>query len=130
MRSVLAQNVEQLMFKHYALASNKPKSLAGDAKVSLSTVQRVIAAEVGASLDNIEAIAGVFGLSAYQLLIPNLSIDNPQVIKGATKDEERLYSIWRRGKGIPPSQVNEPAKTPPLKPSGQKLKAPQKQPVS
>lgn len=126
----MAQNVEQLMFKHYALVSNKPKSLAGDAKVSLSTVQRVIAAEVGASLDNIEAIAGVFGLSAYQLLVPNLNIENPQVIKGATKDEERLYSIWRRGKGIPPTPQEESPRNPPLKPEGQKIKTQQKQTVS
>lgn len=106
MRSVLAENVELLMNKHFEIKSNKPKSLAEEAKVSLSTVQRIIAAEVGASLDNIEAIAGAFGLSAYQLLIPNLNIDNPQVIKGATKGEERLYNAWKRGKGV--VKENEP----------------------
>lgn len=106
MRSVLAENVELLMNRHFQLKSNKPKSLAEEAKVSLSTVQRIIAAEVGASLDNIEAIAGAFGLSAYQLLIPNLNIENPQVIKGATKDEERLYNAWKRGKGV--AKQNEP----------------------
>lgn len=130
MRSVLAHNVEALMHRHYSLSSNKPKALAGDAKVSLSTVQRIIAAEVGASLDNIEAIAGVFELSTYQLLAPNLNIDNPQVIKGATKDEERLYDAWRRGKGLGPTPPAERPHNPPLKPSGEKLKTPQKQPVS
>lgn len=118
------------MHRHFSMSSNKPKALAISAKVSLSTVQRIIAAEVGASLDNIEAIAGVFDVSTYQLLVPNLNIDNPQVIKGATKDEERLYDAWRRGKGLGPNPPAERPHNQPLKPSGQKIKLPQKQTVS
>ncbi len=130
MRSVLAHNVEELMHRHFSMSSNKPKALAAQAKVSLSTVQRIIAAEVGASLDNIEAIASVFEVSTYQLLVPNLNIENPQVIKGATKDEERLYDVWRRGKGLGPTPTAGTPDSSPLKPSGTKIKMPQKQPVS
>lgn len=96
MRTILAANVRGLMEHQYRSASNKPKGLAADAGVSLSTVQRIIAGEVGATIDNIELIAAALGVSGYQLLMPNLRPDNPQVVVGATKDEERLYARWRR----------------------------------
>ena len=96
MRQVLALNVAQLMELHYKLSTNRPRALARDAGVSLSTVQRILSAQTGASLDNVEAVAAAFQLSAYQLLIPNLHPDNPQVVHGATKDEERLYRRWKQ----------------------------------
>ena len=96
MRQVLAQNVRGLLEIHYRDATDRPRALAKDAGVSLSTVQRIINLEVGASLDNLEAVAGAFQLSAYQLLIPNLNSRNPQVVKGVTKDEERLYRLWKQ----------------------------------
>ena len=98
MRSVLAANMEKLMAHHYAESSNRPKALAQDAGVSLSTVQRIMKQETGATLDNLESIAAAFHLSAYQLLLPNLHPDNPGVVNGATKDEERLYASWRKQK--------------------------------
>lgn len=96
MRSILAFNTQLLMDKHYEKSSNKPKALAKDSQVRMSTIQRMLKAENGASLDTIEQVAAAFNLSAYQLLIPNLHISNPQVIKGATKDEERLYRSWKK----------------------------------
>lgn len=96
MRHILAVNVARLMEVHYAAYSNRPKQLAKDAHVSLSTVQRIVAGSTGANLDGIEAIANAFDLSAYQLLIPNLDPANAQVVHGATKEEERLYRRWKR----------------------------------
>jgi transcriptional regulator with XRE-family HTH domain len=96
MRQVLALNVKQLMDVHLRESGNKPMALAKAAGVSLSTVQRIVRSETGASLDNIEAIAAAFQLSAYQLLVPNLHPENPQVMHGATKDEERLYRRWKQ----------------------------------
>lgn len=102
MRTVLADNVKRLMDAHFRDKPNRPKSLAAAAGVSLSTVQRVIESKTGASLDNIEAIAGVFHLSAYQILVPNLDIENPAIIKGATQEEQRLYRNYAK------SRLNEP----------------------
>lgn len=96
MRSVLAENVRKLMAKHYASSNNRPLALSKDARVSLSTVQRILAQKTGATIDNIEAIAAAMGVSAYQLMVPNLNAENPQVIKEATKTEELLYARWRR----------------------------------
>lgn len=96
MREVLALNITNLMQQHYRDSPNKPLKLAKEAGVSLSTVQRLINKETGATLDNIEAIAAAFQLSAYQLLLPALEAKNPQVVRGATKDEERLYRLWKQ----------------------------------
>lgn len=78
------------------------------AGVSLSTVQRILKEESGATLDNIEALAAAFDLSAYQLLIPELSPANPQLVAEATAAEKRLYRRWQqarlRGDEAEPSQ--------------------------
>lgn len=70
MREVLAQNINRLMDHRYKEAANRPMALAKDAGVSLSSVQRTLSRETGASIDTVEAFAKVFGLSAYQLLMP------------------------------------------------------------
>lgn len=96
MREVVAQNVRALIDHHYKHVDNKPKRLAEDAGVSLSSAQRVISAEVGASIDTLEAIANVFEISVYQLVLPNFDADNPQVVSGASSAERRLYASFRR----------------------------------
>lgn len=97
MRHVLAENVAALMALHFKESRNRPKALAGKAGVSLSTIQRILEARTGATLDNIEAIAEVFELSVYQILIPALDIANPQIVQGAMKNEERMYRQWKKG---------------------------------
>lgn len=95
MRSILATNVKSLLAAHYPTSTNRPLALAKDAGVSLSTVQRVLAEDVGASLDVVEAIATVFHLSAYQLLLSALDVANPQIVQGALAEEQRLYRAFR-----------------------------------
>lgn len=102
-RHVVGANVRALMDLHYREHSNKPMALAKAAGISLSSVQRVLLAKTGPSVDTIEMIAAAFQMSCYQLLIPNLHADNPQVVHGATKDEERLYRRWMqyaKGAGV------------------------------
>lgn len=91
MRHVLARNVRALMDKRYAEVGDRPTALAKAANTSLSTIQRVLRAGTGASIDTIEAIASVFELSAYQLLIPELDVGKPQSIEGAAKAEQRIF---------------------------------------
>lgn len=107
MRHVLAENVAGLMALHFKESRNRPKALSVRAGVSLSTVQRVLGAKTGASLDNIEAIAEVFDLSAYQLLIPALEIARPQTVQGAMKNEERMFRQWKKS-GVP-GRAEQPA---------------------
>lgn len=102
MRHIVAENVRELMNLKFPEAGDKPKALSlatgkpGEGGLSKSTIQRVLAAEIGASLDNLEAIADALDVSLYQLLIPALEVRNPQVVHGATKNEERMYKQWRK----------------------------------
>lgn len=96
MRHILADNAKKLMALHYRDSPNKPMALAKDAGLSLSTVQRILAGQTGATLDNIESLAAAFQASAYQMLIPALDAQSPQVVHGATKDEERIYRSWKK----------------------------------
>lgn len=98
MRAVFADNVQKLMLHHYRDSANRPKALAMAAGVSLSTVQRILAGASGATLDNVESVAGAFHLSAYQIMVPSLDPDNPPVIKGATQEEQKLYRSWKRAR--------------------------------
>lgn len=97
MRAVLASNIRALMDKHYADKPNKPLALGKDCGMSKSSIERILSGDQGPSIDKIEDIAAAFEMQAYQLLIPALEIDNPQIVQGATKSEERLYKAWKRG---------------------------------
>lgn len=100
-RHVLAKNVENLLKKHFPGSRNMPMTLSLEAKrrgatMSLSSAQRILGEGVGSSLDNLQVVADIFDISLYQLFIPNLQVENPQVVQGANKEEERLYRQWRR----------------------------------
>ena len=92
-KSIFADNIRRLMDERYSLSSNKPKSLAVDAGVTLSTIQRVLSEENAPTLDTVEAISGAFGLSPYQLLVAKLDVKRPQVVRPqatTTKKAKRL----------------------------------------
>lgn len=113
MREIVAANLAGLVARDYPHLPNltqQQKALAEKAGVSFSTVQRIMGKTVGATIDNLEQIAMAFDLSPYQLLIPSLAVTNPQVVKGATKEEQRLYSLWRKGIAIAPTP--QPKKRP------------------
>jgi len=95
MRKPVGDNVRALMERAFEMSSNKPRELAKRAGVSLSTVQRVISGEIGPSLDILEQLATALDVSTYQLVLPNLDAENPQVVTGASIAEKRLYSRWR-----------------------------------
>lgn len=91
MREVLAANVHALMQHQFIASSNKPMALAKKAQLSLSSVQRVLDQDTGASIDTVEAIAKAFGVSVYQLMVPNIDPTNPPVIAGVIEAEKALY---------------------------------------
>lgn len=90
-RLVVADNIKARMKWFFDDAGDKPKALANAAKTSISTVQRILDADVAAELDTLARIAHALDLAVYQLFLPNLHPSNPQAIKNATKAEERLY---------------------------------------
>ena len=96
MREVVKANIRSLMERVYKDSRNRPKSLAKDAEISLSSVQRMLEGTTGATIDNLEAVASALDVSVYQLLLPNLDAENPQIVQGAAKGEERLYRMMKR----------------------------------
>jgi len=98
MRNVLSENVNALMRLHFKESANRPLALAKAARLSLSTVQRMLSGETGATLDNINAVAEVLDVAVYQLLVPYLDPVNPQVIKGASPAEQRIYRLMQKSK--------------------------------
>lgn len=72
LREVLAQNVNRLMEQRYRDVTNRALALAKDSGMSLSSVQRTLSREQGASIDKVEALAKVLipDLPAFQLLVP------------------------------------------------------------
>jgi transcriptional regulator with XRE-family HTH domain len=95
-KNIVAANVQTLM--DYAKDHGQPyadqKALAKRAKVAMSTVARIRKAEVGCSIDVLDAIARVYGLSAWQLMMPNLDPTNPPVFC-VTATERDLYRRMR-----------------------------------
>lgn len=100
-RAVLARNVKALMEFHFAESSNKPLAVAratGTGGLSKSTVQRILAGTIGVNLETLDLIATALNVLPYQLLLPRLDARNPQVVKGATEEERKLYSDYERGR--------------------------------
>lgn len=99
MRVVVSANLKRLLdhhYKHLANLTQRQRALAADCKVGFGTIQRICKAEVGASLDNLEAVADALHVQLYQLLLPSLDVRNPQIVQGATEAEQRLYRLWKR----------------------------------
>jgi len=104
------------MERHFKESRNQPKALATASGMSLSQIQRILKPEIGTSVDQLEALAAVFQLSTYQLLIPDLDVGNEQVVHGATKAEERLYRQWKKaGSAAPPETIERTPLTIPTK---------------
>ena len=97
LRKVIAENVNKLADKVFAEAENVPVAIAEASKTARvnplvkSTVQRIMAAETSATLEQLEGLAEALEVSVYQLLIPHLDPKNPQIAKGASRDERDLY---------------------------------------
>lgn len=92
LRAVLGRNVRELALKSYGQHSNALMQLAKHSGIGKSTIYRIVSEEVGCSIDQLQQLALALDVQAYQLLCPNLDIDNPQVISGASAAERRLYA--------------------------------------
>jgi hypothetical protein len=88
---VLAENIINLMEFHGILSN---AALAKAAKIDASTVGRMINKKHASQIDRVQAVARVFELDAWQLLIPNLDPSNPPVAQ-LTAVERDLYDRLR-----------------------------------
>ncbi len=93
-KRVVSANVQTLL--DYAADRHLPyanaKALAGKAGLTPSTVGHILKCDTAAKIDTLQAIAKVYKLEAWVLLIPNLDPSNPPVVP-YTDAERALY--WR-----------------------------------
>lgn len=62
------------------------------AEIGHGTVDRVAKGQTRVNIANLQAIAAVFGLRAWQLLVPDMEPDNPPVLKMPSEAERQWYS--------------------------------------
>ena len=97
-RAVAADNLRHLI--QYDAYRGGPcssmKALGKCAGIGASTVARVLAASHAPTIDTLEALARPFGLTAWQLLIPDIHPANPPAI--AMRDSE--LALWERFRQI------------------------------
>jgi hypothetical protein len=93
-RAVLASNLRRLL-KHSktvpTLVALEKATEEHGLKVGKSTIDRATKGETPLNLDALEVIAAVFGLSAWQLLVPDITPGNPPILKALGEAEEQLY---------------------------------------
>lgn len=92
-RHTVAKNLNALMAHHLDLDSN-PK-LSKRSKVGLGTVSRMRTAAVDVTIDTLEKVAFAFDLQAWQLLVPDLSPQDPPMLRDIPPAEEELYRRLR-----------------------------------
>lgn len=93
-RDTLTENLRALMSSHHTykstLAIERATEKAG-LKVGKSTIDRVLRGETNLTIDYIEAIAGLYGLDAWQLMTPGLRPKSPPVLRTIGETEDNLY---------------------------------------
>lgn len=87
-RMTLAANLRRLMDHHDRLTTIEKIVSAGGG--SNGTVGRMLKGNTSARIDAVAQVARVFGLQAWQLLVPNLDPDHPPVLEMDTRNAELL----------------------------------------
>lgn len=93
-REILAGNLRRLMDARPDLDSTPAVERATDVvgcKIGKSTVDRVLRGEAPFNLDYLDALGRVFGVDAWQLLVPNMHPKNPPVLRSIGETEDQLY---------------------------------------
>lgn len=96
-RENLRDNLRALMAHHPTLRTilaleKATDDLGPDRKVGKSTIGRAVSDEGELlKLHNLEALAEVYGLDAWQLLSPNLNPKSPPLLRSVGRVEDELY---------------------------------------
>jgi len=100
-RKVAAANLKALAAFHKCRRNRggvwRHEDIADAAGVGKGTVGRIARAEIGTSIDNLDAVAQVFSLRAWQLLIPDLKPEEPFVAYTDSQleaDTERRFDSY------------------------------------
>lgn len=88
-KAILAKNLAVLMSKHGWKQDVVAKKTRG--KMDQTTVGRIKAAKVSTSTEKIDALAAVFEIEPWMLLVPDLDPANLPVLRDATSQERELW---------------------------------------
>lgn len=95
-RQILATNLAQLQSRHADLKSTPAieratAELGPDRKISKTVIQQVQRAATPFNLDDLQTLAELFGLDAWQLLVPQIDPEHPPVITSVGATETEMY---------------------------------------
>lgn len=96
-REVLADNLKALMKAHpqYGKLLSLEQATAtrgGGKRIGKTTLANILGKTTPVNLDYVEILAKVFGLAPWQMLVPGLRPDNPQILRSTGPEEDALYS--------------------------------------
>lgn len=102
-REILAANLAALRQRHKHLKSTlaierESAALGEDRKIAHSVMQRVFKAETPFNLDDLQTLAELFGLDAWQLLVPQIDPEHPPVLRSIGRVEDEAYKRWREAR--------------------------------
>ena len=92
-RMLFGDNIRRLMRSRPSLDSNPKLSVRAD--VGVATLSRIITCKTAATLDTVARLAEAFGLEPWQLLVPNLNVNNPQMLQVSSPEEIQLWERLR-----------------------------------
>jgi transcriptional regulator with XRE-family HTH domain len=98
-RQTLSENLKALMAAHLSLNTFAKIVAAGGP--TNGTLDRIRRMESGASIDQLDNLAKVFGLEPWQLLVPDLDPTNPPMLAHVTQRQlEMLERIRQAAKEL------------------------------
>lgn len=95
-RQILATNLAQLQAQHKDLASTPAieratAELGEGKKISKTVLQQVQKGKTPFNLDDLQTLAALFGLDAWQLLVPQIDPEHPPVLTTVSETETEMY---------------------------------------
>lgn len=96
-REVLADNLDALMkanpqYGKLLLLEQATATRGGGKRIGKTTLANILRKTTPVNLDYVEILAKVFGLAPWQMLVPGLRPDNPQILRSTGPEEDALYS--------------------------------------
>ena len=95
-RDVLADNLCALMkanpqYGKLLLLEQATATRGGGKRIGKTTLANILNRSTPVNLDYVEILAKVFGLAPWQMLVPGLRPNNPQILKSTGPEEEALW---------------------------------------
>lgn len=84
---VVAANLKALMLKN----GHSEGALHRKTGLSQSTIGRTLKGESAPNVDTIDALAKAYGLLPWQMMIPDMDVSNPPVLRALSAKEQAFY---------------------------------------